>query len=248
MRQIKIRPKFNKIYNPRIGLITLATDFVIEKDFKNVIKNKNIDFFVNRITCYNPLTKNNLLKMSLQITQVTRNILPNEKIDCVVYGCTSGTIASGFKTVERKIKLAKPKTKVTTPSSAAIKALKKLKIKKISVFTPYSKKLNNEVLQFFKQENFEITSNSYMDIRSDSDIWKIDKNYLYDKLSKLELNNAEALFVSCTALPILELIEKLEKKLNKIVLSSNQVLIWDALENIGRNKSIKGFGSLFKNN
>ena len=77
-----------------------------------------------------------------------------EKIDCVVYGCTSGTIASGFKTVERKIKLAKPKTKVTTPSSAAIKALKKLKIKKISVFTPYSKKLNNEVLQFFKQENF----------------------------------------------------------------------------------------------
>ena len=32
MRQIKIRPKFNKIYNPRIGLITLATDFVIEKD------------------------------------------------------------------------------------------------------------------------------------------------------------------------------------------------------------------------
>ena len=248
MKQNKVEVKFKQSKNPRIGLIALATDFVIERDFINVIKEKKIDFFVNRITCYNPLNSKNLIKMSQKVTEVSKDILPNEKIDCVVYGCTSGTIASGFKTVERKIKLAKPKTKVTTPSSAAIKALKKLKIKKISVFTPYSKKLNNEVLQFFKQENFEITSNSYMDIRSDSDIWKIDKNYLYDKLSNLELNNAEALFVSCTALPILELIEKLEKKLNKIVLSSNQVLIWDALENIGRNKSIKGFGSLFKNN
>ena len=45
-----------------------------------------------------------------------------------------------------------------------------------------------------------------------------------------------------------EIIEKLEKKLNKPVLSSNQALIWDTLENIGKNNSVKGFGKLFVNN
>ena len=41
------------------------------------------------------------------------------------------------------------------------------------------------------------------------------------------------------------LIDKLEKKLGIIVLSSNQALIWETLENINRNNSIKGYGSLF---
>ena len=61
----------------------------------------------------------------------------------------------------------------------------------------------------------------------------------------MDLGNADALFVSCTALPALSIIDKLEKKLKKPVLSSNQVLIWDTLQSIGKNQSIKGFGKLF---
>ena len=186
--------------------------------------------------------------MSEKVTEVTKDILPDQKIDCVVYGCTSGTIAAGYNSIEEKIKLAKPEAKVTTPSTAAIKALKKLKIEKISIFTPYSKKLNDEVVEYFKKENFNVTSNSYFDIESDFDIGKVDQNYLYEVLSKIDLSDADALFVSCTALPVLPIIDKLEKKLNKVVLSSNQALIWDTLEKIGKNDSIKGFGKLFNSN
>ncbi len=248
MYSIKIEPKYNPNSNPRIGLIALASDFTIEKDFINIIKDKNIDFFVNRIECYNPLTSQNLLKMSEKVTEVTKDLLPDEKIDCVVYACTSGTIAAGFSSIEKKVKLAKPDAKVTTPSTAAIKALNKLKIKKLSIFTPYSKKLNDEVVEYFKKENFEVTSNSYFDIDSDIDIGKVDQNYLFEVLSKIDLKNSDALFVSCTALPVLQIIDKLEKKLNKPVLSSNQALIWDTLENIGKNVSINGFGKLFSKN
>ena len=63
----------------------------------------------------------------------------------------------------------------------------------------------------------------------------------------MDLGEAEGLFISCTALPALSIIDKLEKKLNKIVLSSNQVLIWDTLQSIGKRDRIEGFGRLFKN-
>ena len=244
----KIKPQFIKKSNPRIGLIALASDFMIEKDFVNVIKDKNIDFFVNRIKSYNPLTSENLIKMSEEVTNVTSDILPDEKIDCVVYGCTSGTIAAGHESIEKKIKLAKPEAKVTTPSTAAITALKKLNIKKISIFTPYPKKLNDEVVEFFRNEKFEITSNSYFDIESDIDIGKVDPDYLYDVLINMDHKDADALFVSCTALPVLSIIDRLEKKINKFVLSSNQALIWDTLKKIGKNNSINGFGKLFSSN
>ena len=248
MKLNKVQPKFNNNQNPKIGLIALASDYMIEKDFINVIKDKKIDFFVNRIECYNPLTSENLIKMSEKVTEVTKDILPGEKIDCVVYACTSGTIAAGFESIKNKIKNAKPEAEVTTPSTASVKALKKLNINKVAIFTPYPKKLNDEIIEFFKKENFEITSNSYFDIESDIDIGKVDPEYLYNILSKMDLNGADALFISCTALPALSIIDKLEKKLDKIVLSSNQALIWDALKKIGNNDSISGFGKLFSKN
>ena len=68
MKSNKIQPQFIKKYNPRIGLIALATDFVIEKDFIKIIKDKDIDFFVNRIESYNPLSKENLIKIEKRLT------------------------------------------------------------------------------------------------------------------------------------------------------------------------------------
>jgi len=245
MYSTKVEPKYNSSTKPKVGLIVLATDFMIEKDFIDVTKGMGIDLFVNRIHTYFPLTSENLIKMSNTLTEVSKDILPDEKLDCVVYGCTSGTIAAGYDSIKKKIELAKPEAKVTTPSTAATNALKKMNVSKVSIFTPYSKKLNDEVVNYFKKENFIVTSNSYFDILNDVDIAKIDPDYLYDVISKMNLGDAEAVFLSCTNLPALSILDKLEKKLNKVVLSSNQVLIWDTLQSVGKNNSIKGFGKLF---
>jgi maleate isomerase len=245
MRLNKIDPKFISKSNSRIGLITLGSDFRIEKDFNNIIYGRDIDLYVNRIHCYNPLTNETLAKMADDITKVTKDILPDQKLDCVAYGCTSGTVAAGYDSIKEKVNLAKPEAKVTTPITAAIKALNKLGINKISIFTPYTKKINDSVISYFNKENITINSLTYFDIDSDLDIGKVDENYLFDVLSKIDLKDSEALFVSCTALPVLSIIDKLEKKINKIVLSSNQTLIWDSLNQINYKKKIEGFGKLF---
>ena len=122
-----------------------------------------------------------------------------------------------------------------------------MKIKKVAIFTPYSKPLNDEVIDYFESENFKVSSNAYFGITNDLDIGKVDEDYLYETLSNMDLGDADALFISCTALPALSIISKLETKLKKVVLSSNQVLIWDTLQSIGKKNSIEGFGKLFKN-
>jgi len=248
MKLNKIDPKFISKVNPRIGLIALGSDFRIEKDFNNVIYGRDIDLYVNRIHCYNPLTNETLAKMADDITEVTNDILPDQKIDCVAYGCTSGTVAAGYEVIKTKINAAKPEAKVTTPITSAIKALKKLNIKKISVFTPYTKTINDTVLNYFKDQNITVSSLTYFDIASDLDIGKVEEEHLFDVLSKIDLSESEALFVSCTALPVLSIIDKLEKELNKVVLSSNQTLIWDALNLVGNKNIVKGYGKIFEVN
>jgi maleate isomerase len=186
-----------------------------------------------------------LAKMAEDITEVTKEILPDQKIDCVAYGCTSGTIAAGYNSIKEKVNLAKPKAKVTTPITSAIKALNVLGINKISIFTPYTKTINDSVVGYFEKENININSLTYFDIDSDLDIGKVDENYLFEVLSKIDLEDSDALFVSCTTLPVLSIIDKLEKKLNKVILSSNQTLIWDSLNEINYKEKIEGFGKLF---
>ena len=107
--------------------------------------------------------------------------------------------------------------------------------------------MNDEIIVYFSSQGFDIVANTYLDIAADYDIGKVDQDFLFETLSKMEITDADVLFISCTALPVLDIIEKLEKKLNKPVLSSNQALIWDALEKIGKNNDIQGFGKLFSN-
>ena len=242
-----IAPKFKKKINPKIGLLALSTDLTIEKDFYSVCNKLPFDIFVNRIHNENPLTKENLEKMHDQIEPITKKILPGQKINTVAYACTSGTIAIGEDKVKEKIQFAKPDCYVANPISSAIKAFALMNVKKIALFTPYPESVNETILEYFSKKNINIVSLSTFNIDLDEDIASVDPKYLLKILTKLNVSEADALFVSCTALPVLEILEKVEKKIGKIVLSSNQTLIWDTLRSVGYKSAIKGYGKLLRN-
>ena len=242
-----IKPKFKKTHNPKVGLLTLTTDLTIEKDFNSIFNQLPIDIFVNRIHNENPLTKENLLKMRDQIKGIAEKILPGEKINTVAYGCTSGTIAIGEDKVKEKVQLAKPDCYVTTPITSAIKAFKLMSIKKISVFTPYPESVNKTIYEYFSKKNINVLSFGTFNLDSDADFANIDPKYLSETLIKLDTSGADALFISCTALPALEILDEVEKKINKPVFSSNQTLIWDAIRSVGYKSPVEGYGKLLRN-
>ena len=242
-----IEPKFKKESNPRIGLLALSTDLTIERDFQSICHSLPINLFVNRIHNENPLTKENLLKMYDQLESITEKILPGEKINTVAYGCTSGTIAIGEDKVKEKIQLAKPGCHVTTPITSAIKAFNKMNVKKIAVFTPYPESVNKTISEYLIKKNINVMSFSTFNLDLDVDFARVDPKYLSEILTKLNISDADALFVSCTALPALAILDEVEKKINKPVFSSNQTLIWDTIRSVGYKSSVEGYGKLLKN-
>ena len=242
-----IEPKFKKESYPRIGLLALSTDLTIERDFQSICHSLPINLFVNRIHNENPLTKENLLKMYDQLESITEKILPGEKINTVAYGCTSGTIAIGEDKVKEKIQLAKPGCHVTTPITSAIKAFNKMNVKRIAVFTPYPESVNKIISEYLIKKNINVMSFSTFNLDLDVDFARVDPKYLSEILTKLNMNDADALFVSCTALPALEILDEVEKKLSKPVFSSNQTLIWDTIRSAGYKPSIEGYGKLLRN-
>ena len=244
--QNELTPVIEPITKPRIGVITLCTDFTIEQDFRKICHNLPVDLFFNRIPFLNPLTHENYMRMADHLTETTNQILPNEKIQVVAYGCTSGTIEIGEKRIRSEIFKAKPDALITTPITAAVKALKLLNHKKIAVLTPYPKDVNVKVYKYLINSGFEIKSFSSFNLNYDSEIAKVTHDSLMQTISSIDLTDVDSIFVSCTALKVIDIIETLESKLSTDIISSNQAIIWDSLRLSNINQKIDGYGNLFK--
>jgi len=244
--QKDLSPIINEITNPRIGVITLATDFTIEQDFRKICHGLDLDVFFNRIPFSNPLNHENYLKMAELIPEVTEQILPQQKVNVIAYGCTSGTIAIGEEVITNQINKIKPEALITTPITAALKAFKKLDLKKIAVLTPYPKDVNLTVFNYLEQKKIEIDSFHSFNLNYDSEIAQVSPDSLLDGIDKIDLDRVDGLFISCTALKTLEILEKIEEKYNTVVISSNQAIIWDCLRLANIKIKINGYGKLFQ--
>ena len=243
--QNDLKPIIENTTNPRIGVITLSTDFTIEQDFRKICHSIPIDIFFNRIPFINPLNHENYLKMAEHIPEVSQQILPGEKIDVIAYGCTSGTIAIGEEHISSQVHKSKSEAKVTTPITASLKAFKKLNLKNIAVLTPYPKDVNVTVFDYLSKNNITIDSFHSFNLNYDSEIAQVSLESLKESIAKINLDNVDGLFVSCTALKIVDILDEVEKKFNTTVISSNQAIIWDCLQLLDMNVKISGYGKLF---
>jgi maleate isomerase len=185
--------------------------------------------------------------MIKHLEEVAGNILPGERIDVVAYGCTSGTVAIGDEKISSKIKKAKPNCYTTTPITASLKAFEKLNMKKIAVLTPYPKQVNETIFDYLINNNIEVESFSSFNLNYDSEIAQIKPENIIDQISEINLDDVDGLFVSCTAMKIVDVLDMAEQKFQTTIVSSNQAIIWDCLRLIKVNTSIKGFGKLLLN-
>jgi maleate isomerase len=242
--QIDVEPHLVDMPNPRVGVVTLSTDFTIEQDFRRICNDIPIDIFVNRIPFDNPLTHENYLKMADHLPKIVQDILPDQKLDTVAYGCTSGTVAIGEERIVSQIHKSKPGVYVTTPITAALRAFKKLDINKIAILTPYPKLVNETVYDYLQKRRIEVDSFSGFNLEYDSDIAKVDPQHLIKTIKNIDYSDVDAIFVSCTALRIVEVLQEIEHLIKKPIVSSNQAIIWDSIRSTKIKSSIEGYGKL----
>ena len=68
---------------------------------------------------------------------------------------------------------------------------------------------------------------------------------MIETIDNIDHKDAEAVFISCTALRAVEVLDQIEKRISKYVISSNQAIIWDCLRSVNINNTISGYGKLF---
>jgi maleate isomerase len=228
----------------RVGLIALATDHTSEVDFRRMVASERIGVYVSRIAYANPTTPENLRKMQPALTTSAALILPGEELDAICYSCTSASVVIGDTETEVAIGKAKPDTPVVTPAMASVRGLQALDAKRISVLTPYTVETSRPMAAYFAGHGFDVATFSCLGLDDDRAMARITPTSLVELAREAMAPNAEALFVSCTALRAAMAAPAIEAAIGRPVVTSNQASAWNCLRLCGDDAGHPEFGRL----
>jgi maleate cis-trans isomerase len=169
------------------------------------------------------------------------------RIDAVLWACTSGSFILGRAGAEAQARALAQATgrPATSTSLAFVAALERLGVKRVAVLATYPEPASRAFAAFLGEHGIAVAGLRCLDAASGFDAAVIDEARLAAALSDIDVATAEAVLIPDTALPSLELVDRLEAACQRPVLTANQVTIWAGLGLAARPLTVAGYGRLF---
>ncbi|MGI9374094.1 MAG: maleate cis-trans isomerase family protein [Hyphomicrobiales bacterium] len=231
----------------RIGLVTLASDYTIEPEWRTLMDLPGVAWYGARILNDNVITPETLRAMGPRITDTANLILPGAEIDVLAFGCTSASMALGEDVVFERLKAARPEAKTTTPITAAFAAFNAFGAKRIGVLTPYRADVNQIVANYINNEGFEVPVFGSFNQERDDLVARINGQSLTAGIQHIcKKAEVDAVFVSCTSVRLADAVTNIEREIGLPVTSSNHAMAWHALRLAGIEDKSPHLGRLFE--
>lgn len=224
----------------RIGILVPSANTIAEEEF-NALKPEGVSVHAARMFITHP-TAENLARMA-EDTESATKMIATTKPNVVAFVCTTGSLLNGLgwdeKLISRIEKIAK--VPATTTATAVIRAFKELKITRVAIGTPYNEELNKMEADFFEKSGIRVLDIKGLDLTSE-EMNQLALERVMELARKVDKPDADAIFLSCTNLKALPIVEQLEKELKKWVFSSNIATYWDVMRMLGIRQQINDKG------
>ena len=230
----------------RIGLIALSNDYATERDFINLRPSDDVALFTSRVQNTPDCTPGSLALMATHITAAAALLVPDGRLDVIAYACTSGTVVMGYDEICARIHAARPGVSVVTPITASLAALDTLGAHRISVLTPYTDGVNSAIAAHLSAAGKDICAFTSFQIEDNEVMAALPPDAIYRAALEADRPDAQALFISCTAIRAVDVIEQIEGAIGKPVVTANQAMIWQSLRLSGFAASMPGHGRLMQ--
>ena len=230
----------------RIGLLVPSINTTMETEFWRIAP-PGVSVHSARIAGGRHGTPEELRSMENASKAAARDVAMVEP-DVVAYGCTSGSF---FEGPEWNRKICEQLTEITgaptvTTAGAMAACLAGGGHRRVDVVTPYVELTNERLKQFLRAHGIEVNRLGTFDMLDMFDHAKIEPGEIYRKVKAIASPKAEAVFVACTQLRALEVVDMLERDLGKPVYSAVQASAWQAYEAMNVDPKIMDCGSLLR--
>ncbi|NJE10709.1 aspartate/glutamate racemase family protein [Thermococcus sp. MAR1] len=228
----------------RLGLIVPSSNTTMEMELHSAIPN-GVSLHTARVPLRN-VREEELINMNALSVEAAK-LLRDAGVEMILYGCTSGSFIGGKdyeKELESKIE-EEVNVPVVSTSTAVVEALKMLDARDVLVITPYMDDINVREREFLEANEFNVLDIRGLGIEDNTQIGKLEPYEAYRLAKASFMDEADAVFISCTNWRTFEIIEPLEEDLGIPVVTSNQASLWLALREMDVMERIPWLGRLF---
>jgi len=192
-------------------------------------------------------TPESLIKMADYIEEASM-LLSQAKVDVIAFCCTSGSLIKGAGYDREIIQRIESLVHIpaTTTATSVVEGLKVMGIEKVVVATPYSDEVNQKERLFLESHSFKVQDIRGLGIINPREMADVEPGVIYKLAKGMISDTTDGVFISCTGLGIINIIEILESDIQKPVITSNQATMWAALRKAGVGEKIQGFGRLLQ--
>jgi maleate isomerase len=234
----------------RIGLIYIASSVVMEEEMW-AMSAPGVSTHTARIKLPKVTVQGIEEMMNAPELEQAARLAGAAPIDILLFGGTSASFLHGTAydhALIAKLRQWVPGPKITSASTATLAALAKVKAGKVALATPYLPEIHERAIRFLEENGHDVVKSAYLGISDDHALAEVSLEDVYDHVLSVDHPDASAIFVSCTNFRTVGVIEALEQRLGKPVVSANQASFWHSLELAGIAGAKPGYGELFAGN
>ena len=203
----------------RIGLVSPSTNTTLEPEFWRLAP-EGVSIHTARVYQSGPQEPSTYRRMADDIATAA-TLLATAEVDVIAFGCTSCTYFVPPEEI-RATMAEKAGCPTVLTADAVVDALRSLNVKRVALASPRTQFVTDRELKFLAQSGFEVVASRSLGMGA----------------------TEEAVFVTCTQLPTLSMIARLEAEFGKPVVTSNQATVWRCLRHLGYTTPVKGYGRL----
>ena len=227
----------------KIGVIVPSLNNTLEPEFNRMVP-ADVAVYATRLRLERGVPDD--LRAMADLTEQAGELLRHADVDCIAYCCTTGSLIDGVDWDEElAARLGKAtELPVTTTAYAAIKAMRSLGLKSVSVATPYIDEVNEIERAYIEACGIRVNSITGLQFTRGEELHSLDQDAAREFCRAAMVDGADGLFISCTDFASIDFIEELERDLGKPVVTSNTATLWMVLSLIKLDQPIEGFGQL----
>ena len=150
---------------------------------------------------------------------------------------------AGEKRIAQAIEQATGLMAATT-ASAMMAALGALDARRIVLVSPYKRATHEHEIEFLQEAGFDVVAERNLDLGGSEAYSAMPPSDWVETMTAMKTDDADVYFASCANIRAIELLEEMEAILDAPVVTSNQLVIWQANRLAGITEPIPGLGRL----
>ena len=235
----------------RLGLLVPFTNSNLEPDF-TMMQPSGVSCHTARLGGYDEEEvpdESQMQGLGAADLEEPLKLLLGIKPDVVIYGCTSATLTHGPE-FDRALAARIATTsgaRTVTAAGALVFALTALGARNIGFASPYVPAINAMAIGFLADMGFKTVASAEVDAAlGNHEQGALNPDAVCALGLRADSPDADAIVLSCTEMRSVETLDRLEQKLGKPVVTSNQAMMFEALAALGIDDPVTGFGSLLE--